>query len=131
MNIETKYRIWIASEQEMYYGESGKGITIKEIAEQSISANLYHDNGLIDDLLWLKFTGLKDRDGNDIYEGDIVEYPWSDFKEDHIEIGDIRWWKDRWGVCMDSGQNAHSLGDRPLTLEVIGNIHENPELLSQ
>ncbi len=77
-----------------------------------------------------QFTGIKDKKEKDIYEGDIVEYPSSDFFQDYIEIGDIRWWKDRWGICIESTQHCYNLGDRPSSITVLGNVRENPELIS-
>lgn len=74
-------------------------------------------------------TGLKDKNGNLIYEGDIIRLPW--------QAG----WPDLIGVVKFNELYACFLLSKTITdkaeqsfwwnegKEVIGNIHENPELL--
>lgn len=65
-------------------------------------------------------TGLKDKNGRLIYEGDIVKFR---------EIGVITWSKYAPAfICEKDGWNVADVGKK---LEIIGNIHENPELLEE
>ena len=88
-----------------------------------------------------QYTGLKDKNGKEIYEGDIVEY--LSYRKDYIGQVVFGFVDDSegyyiekhygWGIYHD-GYNT-SLGDyaddnmRCELVEVIGNIHENKELL--
>ena len=79
-------------------------------------------------------TGLKDKNGTLIYEGDIVKIEYYDFEIKH-RIGIVEWEDD--GFCItyhnpkDTKVSGCSLvdivnGDKQ---EVIGNIYETPELI--
>ena len=68
------------------------------------------------------YTGMKGRNGKEIYEGDIVKF---DFYEETGAIGIIKWSDKFCGYVLC----GYPLRIHGLTkLEIIGNIHENPEL---
>ncbi len=86
----------------------------------------------------LQFTGFRDKHGKDIYEGDIVEV--KDRRYELHGIGIVEWDKENglWMIYFPDTQGATMLRDwlpkeyeASLSIEVIGNVYENPELLEE
>lgn len=85
----------------------------------------------------MQYLDLKDKNGKEIYDGDIVRYTWHEGYLLDDFIGEV-WWKDvQWAIGRRDGKiHDINLGDVDELeedllnhLEVIGNIYENLELL--
>jgi uncharacterized phage protein (TIGR01671 family) len=81
-----------------------------------------------------QFTGLLDKNGKKIFEGDILKQKWEYYKNqlvvisyDQASFGYATKSDFRRGVSdpIDDSEYGLSIG----TCEVVGNIHDNPELL--
>ncbi|MEK4570571.1 YopX family protein [Bacillus sp. FSL K6-3458] len=76
----------------------------------------------------MQFTGLKDKNGDEIYEGDIVRGS----LRLHDDVDPIIR-----EVCMHNGcymfgvWNAHEYFNKHQHIEVVGNIYEDPDLLEE
>ena len=72
-----------------------------------------------------QYTGLTDKNGKKIFEGDIVTNPKGD-------IGRVTWYEEHCAFMIYSitENKVYWLFDNDFSLvEIIGNIHDNPELL--
>jgi len=103
---EIKFRAWDES------------IKAMDVHLGLITSNLYYEE-VIQIKTLMQYTGLKDKNGREIYEGDIVE---NKYRHKVEFITGCFCVKDKFG----STTPIFECGD---VFEVVGNIYENPELL--
>ena len=94
-----------------------------------VSEGCWHEKFLGDEVILMQSTGLKDKNGVEIFEGDIVLFTIEDgFDYVYGKPGRINL-----SLQLGAGVRASSRGNYPLRkcreVRIIGNIYENPELL--
>lgn len=121
---ERKYRYWDSFNKEYIYSEKKlifKHRKLSAFFMQYEDAELSGNKPILEE-----YTGLKDKNGREIFEADIIE-----IHDGNGTRAVIRWQKDTASFACDFFKedliSGHLFGVE--VTEVIGNIHENPELL--
>ncbi|AQY71818.1 hypothetical protein BWL06_12475 [Lactiplantibacillus plantarum] len=80
-----------------------------------------------------QFTGLKDVNGKDIYVGDIIVSKPNGTTYESPKIGVVTRSKISPGWCYETVTDEYNIwtSGKYRTYEIIGNVHENPELLEE
>ena len=120
--MDIKIKAWDPVRKQMY--TNAKWVEFRVIKGELTARNFDRDDKY-QDLTIIQFTGLTDKNGVDIYEGDILAAGEDVTSPVTFFDGGFHW--------ITSAQQGRSpvLQDRTKRLEVIGNIFENKELLAQ
>ena len=127
---ELRFRAWDIARGQMLYWPNEEYLNIAIDFNGQIVMDSFDDDGegyrdrtvsYPKGYYLTQYTGLKDKNGTEIYEGDVIS---GEYDGDH-ETWEVGWEEDRdicgWSVTPDLCE----------TMEVIGNIYENPELLKE
>lgn len=94
-----------------------------------VSDGCWHEKFLGDEVILMQSTGLKDKNGVEIFEGDIVLFTIEDgFDYVYGKPGRINL-SPEWGAGVRAIQGGNYSLRECREVKIIGNIYENPELL--
>lgn len=123
MSREIKFRIWDGKTMSKPFKFKDLIYTINDDGVHFGDSN--HTTFNMKNLVFMQFTKLKDKNGKEIWEGDIIHHGY--FKE----TGEVRWDERQtaFKILWNDGQKFDLWPVDHNHYEVLGNIYENPELL--
>jgi len=112
---EIKFRAWGRENEEMVFSGDRPSFSFWKWVDYDSETPL------------MQYTGLKDKNGKEIYEGDIVK--------DGNYVGVVEWGVGRAGFIATGGNQSMAMttrfGSKAKDCEVIGNIYEHGYLLEK
>lgn len=147
---DIKFRVWDKEYEKMtYFNDEDYEykppfvFRLDQVLKKDSNYDDYEDfeyNDVTDSVEVMQYTGLKDKNGKEIYEGDIIEFSYDMF------VGNFDTFVAKGKVVFKEGafyveifENERTTKDEAYllysinldTIEVIGNIYDNPELLKK
>jgi uncharacterized phage protein (TIGR01671 family) len=142
MNKIPKYRVWHKIEKR-FVDLRSIDFELDNIGYDCQGEAHYYDVAKFDEIVFQQFTGLMDKNGKEIYEGDVVNVQRSftrpyvkDGKIEYktidggLEVGQVIWWMIKAAfIIVYKGYDDMEDFSYCYSCEVIGNIFEHSELL--
>lgn len=132
MKREIKFRAFDTENKEMLevqeldYEDSWNG-------QPMVRTTMYNDYFDTEEMILMQYTGLKDKNGVEIYEGDIVQARY--FEDSTSEKYVVKYDTDRAGffpfACGDGCGCCETDVISVTYVEILGNIYDNPELIEK
>lgn len=116
---EIKFRAWDVFNEDMF-----RHLDPDPILISAFFRDVFKRRAGGNDIHVMQFTGLKDKNGKEIYEGDVLRYQL--YTSAPVCAFAVRWHSNGYWCVFDDGECWFP--DQHIR-EVIGNIYENPELV--
>lgn len=117
-HMDTAFHIFAGSGQGCYYGATDCFLPLLD------------SRG--DNCILMQSTGLSDKNGKEIFEGDILQ---GDFNDSYYERAEVMWDRDesrfRFKSLTGAAWEPRIVDGQVLNMRVIGNIHESQQLLQE
>ncbi len=142
---ELKFRAWDKHTEKMYFSErendehwfgfqNGKLAFFEAYEESATMDEPAYPACREANAVTMQHTGLRDKNGKEIFEGDVVNLWWEEMFFQGEVAGSVSWRES--GACFDIDFASSSTPLAGLDLdysqiEVIGNIYENPDLVGE
>jgi uncharacterized phage protein (TIGR01671 family) len=127
---EIKFRVWNKDEKRFLNDVESGFFTLNDMKYD-------------DPHIFMQYTGLKDKNGIEIYEGDVLEVVYYNHTGKNTKlIQEVYYLEESGCFCVKTvGKEVNTIEDdrnnvplhwtsQPSTIAYLGNIHENPELLN-
>lgn len=124
MQREIKFRAWDLKQKAFINGFNMIGFSTGQGAPNK-KLQRFSDYWDLDNIKLMQYTGLKDKNGKEIYEGDILKE--RTFKYPLV----VTWSKEECGFMAVSTKTEQEYSVNSWAFEIIGNICENTELITQ
>ena len=131
--MKSKFRAWDRTTNQMRgcygFNEMEQEVYVCSVADDEFNGRPKTVHALkrsFDEVVVMQFTGLKDKDDVEIYEGDILYHPLQGVRKVFYPYSDS---VDSYGLREISTGFGSTLQDAHAVWQVIGNIYQNQELL--
>ena len=119
-----KFRAW-HNELGRMMSISDMWFNVDSLGEIGLNDSVMNDYITVspDEIELMQSTGLKDKNGKEIFEGDVVSIDTDEFDLLFVKYESGIYW------LMDDEECVEHLSDYYKYVSIVGNIYENPELL--
>ena len=134
---QIKFRAWNAEENNMIFTFDGNYEIMVNSEDGTVFCGGHMSNGDWTEPVLMQFTGLLDENGNEIYEGDILQYHFEDDGAIIAENLEIFWNQSTASFCYDDSYKGDKTSGQELSVEfcrdvvIIGNVYQNRDLLQK
>jgi uncharacterized phage protein (TIGR01671 family) len=140
MNREIKFRAWDAEYCDMIPPFTLTDIECIQENGRTICLLIHGKDIKRKDWILMQYTGLKDKNGKEIYEGDIIKY--YSFGSSTPSFAQVIWddcgygrvgfaYKEEMGILTQLYNTQERCIYKECIGEIVGNIYENPDLLEK